>query len=400
MPPKSWKSTILGDYAEVIMGQSPESEYYSTDCTQTPFLQGNRTFGLKYPTFDTYTSKRTKIAPKGSVIVSVRAPVGDTNMAPSELCLGRGVAALVSKDKDNEFLYYLVKSLKPLLNQNENGSVFGSINRDDLNNFPILLPNLDERCKIGTILSLFDTKIELNRKINDNLMVLSELIFQNWIRTFCDGDYVSAIPNTNMQSLDHLCSKITDGSHFSPESEENGTHAMFSVKDMRTNGFDRSECKMIGDLAFEKLKSAGCVPIRDDIVIAKDGSYLKELFLINEDHEDAILSSIAIFRPDRKTIYPEILLAYLRLPEVLATVRDNFVSGSAVPRIILKNFKELQLCVPSLTKQDEILPCLRTIREMIFHKDLETIRLTQLRDYLLPKLICGDIDCSYPSLLD
>lgn len=169
MYPDSWKSTTLGAYAEVIMGQSPESDYYSSDCSQTPFLQGCRTFGTKFPKFDTYTSKVTKLAPKGSVILSVRAPVGETNMAQSELCLGRGVAALVSKDQDNEFLYYLVRSLAPLMNQNENGSTFGSINRDGLRNLPISLPDVDERSKIGHILSTIDDKIELNLTINDNL---------------------------------------------------------------------------------------------------------------------------------------------------------------------------------------------------------------------------------------
>ena len=138
MPPESWNSIALGEYAKVIMGQSPESDYYTTNPNDTPFLQGNRTFGSKYPAFDTYTSKITKLAPTGSVIISVRAPVGDTNIAPVELCLGRGVAALSSNDPDNEFLYYLMKYLAPVLNQNENGSTFGSINRSDLENLQLI----------------------------------------------------------------------------------------------------------------------------------------------------------------------------------------------------------------------------------------------------------------------
>ena len=197
-----------------------------------------------------------------------------------------------------------------------------------------------------------------------------------------------------MQSLGSLCSKLTDGSHFSPEAEESGTHPMYSVKDMRTNGFDRSDCKMIGDEAFANLKKSGCVPMVDDILIAKDGSYLKELFIVNEDSEDAILSSIAIFRPDISKIFPEVLLAYLRLPDVLSTVKDNFVSGSAVPRIVLKSFKELRLKVPSLDKQNEILPHLRSVREIIWNNEKEISQLIALRDYLLPKLMSGEIDVS------
>ena len=84
-----------------------------------------------------------------------------------------------------------------------------------------------------------------------------------------------------------------------------------------------------------------CVPKKDDILVAKDGSYLKEIFICNRDERYAILSSIAIFRPDTSVIIPEILLALLKSPSVLKEVRDNYVSGSALPRIVLKDFKKL-----------------------------------------------------------
>ena len=166
MPPESWKNTKLGDYAKVIMGQSPESDYYTTDPKDVPFLQGNRTFGFKYPSFDTYTRKITRLAPCGSVIVSVRAPVGDTNLAPVDLCIGRGVAALTSTDPDNEYLYYLVKYLVPLLNQNENGTTFGSINKSDLCRLPFLLPDYRSRAIIAGLLSLIDNEIRTCQAIN------------------------------------------------------------------------------------------------------------------------------------------------------------------------------------------------------------------------------------------
>lgn len=170
MPVEQWQPSKLGDYAKVIMGQSLESKYYSDDCSLTPFLQGNRTFGMKYPTFDTFTIKGTRIAVKGSVLVSVRATVGDINLSPTELCMGVGLASLTSSDINNEYLYYLMKSLKPVFNQNEKGSIFGSINRRDIENVPILLPSVEERNKIGKVLSNIDAKIENNCKINDNLI--------------------------------------------------------------------------------------------------------------------------------------------------------------------------------------------------------------------------------------
>ena len=81
----------LEDIVDVTMGQSPKSEYYNTEGKGYPFLQGNRTFGFKYPTFDTYTTVMTKPAKAGDVIMSVRAPVGDLNITPVDMCLGSEV---------------------------------------------------------------------------------------------------------------------------------------------------------------------------------------------------------------------------------------------------------------------------------------------------------------------
>ena len=88
----------LEDIVDVTMGQSPKSEYYNTEGKGYPFLQGNRTFGFKYPTFDTYTTVMTKPAKAGDVIMSVRAPVGDLNITPVNMCLGRGVCSLRMKN--------------------------------------------------------------------------------------------------------------------------------------------------------------------------------------------------------------------------------------------------------------------------------------------------------------
>ena len=93
----------LSELATIVAGQSPESKYYN-NISGTPFLQGNRTFGTKYPSIDTYTTKVTKLAHKGDVLMSVRAPVGDINIANRDICIGRGLASIRAKDNDNDFI--------------------------------------------------------------------------------------------------------------------------------------------------------------------------------------------------------------------------------------------------------------------------------------------------------
>lgn len=160
----------LQDIADVTMGQSPKSEFFNTNGKGVPFLQGNRTFGLKYPTFDTFTTMVTKEAKEGDVIMSVRAPVGDLNITPVDMCLGRGVCSLRMKNGNQEFLYYMMKYYIPQLINKESGTVFGSVNRNDINGLEIDIPN-DEvvQRKISRFLSMLDEKIQINNSINNNL---------------------------------------------------------------------------------------------------------------------------------------------------------------------------------------------------------------------------------------
>ena len=161
----------LGEIVDVIMGQSPKSEYYNSNGEGTPFLQGNRTFGRKYPTFDTYTTMVTRTANAGDVIMSVRAPVGDLNITPVDMCLGRGVCSLRMKNGNQEFLYYLMKYNVPKLVERESGTVFGSVNRNDIDGLEIDVPDdIETQNKIADFLAQIDEKIELNESINNNLV--------------------------------------------------------------------------------------------------------------------------------------------------------------------------------------------------------------------------------------
>ncbi|OLR56755.1 restriction endonuclease subunit S [Hornefia porci] len=160
----------LEDIADVTMGQSPKSEFYNSDGEGMPFLQGNRTFGTKYPTFDTYTTKVTKTAKAGDVIMSVRAPVGDLNFTPVDMCLGRGVCGIRMKNGNQSFLFYLLKYYMPLLLKKESGTVFGSVNRNDINGLEIDIPEEESDQKIiARYLAMLDDMIEENEKINKNL---------------------------------------------------------------------------------------------------------------------------------------------------------------------------------------------------------------------------------------
>ncbi len=176
--PEEWSFEPLIKHAEIIMGQSPESKFYNNTGEGIVFLQGIRTFGEKYPTYDTYTTKITKKAKEGSVLLSVRAPVGEVNIATKDACIGRGLMAINSKN--NEFIYQLLKAFKPYLVGKETGTVYGSVTKNDIAELKLPFPPQSEQLKIAEILSSLDDKIELNRHINANLEAVASALFKKW----------------------------------------------------------------------------------------------------------------------------------------------------------------------------------------------------------------------------
>lgn len=165
--------------------------------------------------------------------------------------------------------------------------------------------------------------------------------------------------------LEDVCLKITDGSHYSPKNDENSKIPMLSVKDMLAYDFNYKDCKHISEEEYNKMKRNDCVPKIGDVLVAKDGSYLKEIFVNKRDDKKAILSSIAIFRPNTNIILPEYLCYLLKSSKVHNYARNNCVSGSALPRIILKSFKNIPIEITTIENQTKIVNFLSSLDKKI-----------------------------------
>ena len=165
-------------------------------------------------------------------------------------------------------------------------------------------------------------------------------------------------------SIEELCEVITDGAHYSPRFFQGGI-PMYSVKDMTDYGFDRSNAKTISLEDYLKLKNAGCEPMDDDILIAKDGSVMKHVFKYKHDEKCVLLSSIAILRPNKDIIDPDYLVFSILNSKIKKNIINNYVSGSGVPRIVLKDFKKIKIEVAKLELQSKISSFLNQINQKI-----------------------------------
>ena len=165
--PQGWKVGTLGDIANIIMGQSPAGSSYNERGNGVIFYQGRTEFGFRFPNVRLYTTMPKRYAEPMSILLSVRAPVGDINVAIEKCCIGRGLASISSKRGLHSFLLYLVKSLKNRLEVfNGEGTVFGSINKNTLTQFKIIIPPIEMQEKFNEIIQRHDCMVlELHKEI-------------------------------------------------------------------------------------------------------------------------------------------------------------------------------------------------------------------------------------------
>lgn len=338
---------------------------------------------------------------RGDIVITTRGTIGNVALYSAKvpydnIRINSGMLIIrCGKNISNQYLYQALRSdwFQRQIMAVQSGSAQPQLPKSHFLKMSIPLPILSIQQKIANVLQALDDKIELNSAINNNLEQQALALFRHYFMVY--EPYGGSAPSGwTAVSLDDVCVRITDGSHYSPADDPDAPYPMYSVKDMETYGFNSSSCKHITEEEFHIMQKNDCVPRLNDILVAKDGSYLKEIFICSEERDEAILSSIAIFRPDTEIIIPEILLYLLKQPSVRKDVGDNYVSGSALPRIVLKDFKKYSFLLPPMTEQSKIGSVLHSIRMQTKANIDEIQRLSALRDALLPRLMSGELDVS------
>ena len=174
-----FEGCVLDEF-DLTMGLSPPGDSYNEVFDGMPMFQGNADFGFRFPSNRVYTTDSKRVAEKFDTLISVRAPVGEQNMALEKCCIGRGVAALRYKNNKNyyTYTYFKFKSLMQEMRKfNETGTIFGSINKTDFENFKITVPSTDMVRKFQDQVKDIDDKVILNcTKINTLIKLRDTLL--------------------------------------------------------------------------------------------------------------------------------------------------------------------------------------------------------------------------------
>lgn len=180
--PRGWRVGCIDDEFDLTMGQSPPGDTYNEAGVGVPFYQGRADFGFRFPTRRVYCTAPTRLAKMGDTLISVRAPVGDINMAAEECAIGRGVAAARHKTGSRSYSYQFMRAQAEVFERFEaDGTVFGSIGKKDFHAIPCVAPPRNLVMEFDRRVATIDSRIEITENQTTTLTALRDALLPKLI---------------------------------------------------------------------------------------------------------------------------------------------------------------------------------------------------------------------------
>jgi|ERR1051326_980192 type I restriction enzyme S subunit len=338
-----WNRRSLGDLCDVIAGQSPDGKFYNSEGVGLPFYQGKREFGERFIRApSTWTSQITKIARPGDILMSVRAPVGPVNLASTEICIGRGLAAIRSRGEvDIQFLFYQLVHLQPII-AGKDGAVFPSISKSEIQGLNIAAPLLSEQQRIVGILDEAFEGIAIAKGHAEKNLQNARAIFESYLEEAFNDE-------SEMTNLSDLTAEITDGDHMPPPKAPTGI-PFITISNVvkETREIDFGETFFVPTEYFAKLGITK-KPVAGDVLYTVTGSFGIPV-LVKEQRDFCFQRHIALIRPKPTTDSRWLTYALLS-PQVFAQA-CALSTGTAQKTVSLGVLRRIR--VPKVKHSDQL----------------------------------------------
>ncbi len=251
-----WTYKKLGEACQIIMGQSPQSEFYNDNGEGLPFFQGCSDFGIIHPVAKVYCSNPSKIALPLDVLMSVRAPIGSLNIANVKCCIGRGIASFrqIENVSIYKYLYYILQASEKKLQNMGTGSTFKAIGKNSLQDFIIPLPSIKDQKAIVAELDEINETIELLKQQVADLDNLEQSTFYSMF-----GDPVTNERGWSVKKLGELSEIVRGGSPRPISMFLGGTIPWIKIGDA-TKGDDIYLSRTKEFIIQEGLSKTRCIP--------------------------------------------------------------------------------------------------------------------------------------------
>jgi type I restriction enzyme S subunit len=401
-----WREYHLKEIANIIMGQSPSSSTYNEEEVGLPFLQGCADFGKRFPTKKIYCSAPKKIAPRDSILLSVRAPVGSSNRAiDSEYCIGRGLAAIVGASADQNFLEYKIISHVHDLEMVSQGSTFLSINTSDLNELKVFCPvSLPEQRKIARILSTVDEVIEWTEAAIGKYQAIKQGMMHDLFTRGLDHNGKLRPRREEAPELYHqtalgwlpkewevvpaekVCLAVIDCKNRTPPPCEEGC-PVIRTPNVRDGEFVYGDLLYTDSESYEIWTKRG-KPKPGNVVITREAP-VGEVCLIPANMHTACLGQrMMMYQPDPKILNNEFMLVALQSLPVRNRLLD-LAGGSTVGHVKVGDIRELLIPLPTTGEQKSIHSRIDKLFRTIKVESKKLGKFQKLKQALMQALLTG-----------
>lgn len=377
-----WEQRKLKDIAQIIMGQSPNSENYTDNPNDYILVQGNADMKQGRVVPRVWTKQVTKTAKKNDLILSVRAPVGDVGKTDYDVVLGRGVAGL----KANEFVFQLLGKMKDTgyWTKLSTGSTFESINSNDIKDAVIIVPAEDEQRKIGLFFKKLDDTIALYQR---KLVLLKEqkkgFLQKMFPKVGANTPEVRFAGFTDDWKECKLgdFSDVRDGTHASPKYISQG-HPMVTSKNLTHSGLDMTDVSFLTDEDFNEINKRSKVNI-GDILFGMIGTIGNPVIV---DRDDFAIKNVALIKEKiSNPIINRWLLQYLKSPSFNQFIQKENAGGTQ-KFIALGLIRDMKLRVPELDEQQKIGQFFKNLDDTIILHQQELDLLKETKKGFLQKM--------------
>ena len=340
----------LKDCCTIIAGQSPESKYYNTGGIGIPFFQGKADFGEVYPTIRVYCSQPTKIAEKDDILLSVRAPVGPTNLSPGRVCIGRGLTAIRPSEILNlKYLLHYFRYFEAQLQQKGTGTTFKAITQDVVRNLEIPVPSLEEQGRIVTrieeLFSELNNGMETLRKTKQQLAVYRQAVLETAFR--------ECALKENVQLGDILSEKPRNG--YSPKGVDYQTKYRNLTLTATTSGYFKDNCFKYIDINIEDDSYLWVK--HNDILIQRANTieYVGTAVLYQGEDNRYVYPDLMMKCHTKDRINPQFVIYQLQSRVCKTHFREHATGTSgSMPKINQKTVMTAPIIMTSLDEQERI----------------------------------------------
>ncbi len=348
--PSGWRLVRLDRVCEIIAGQSPPGDTYRNSPVGLPFFQGKADFGLRHPIARVWCTAPTKIAKPGDILISVRAPVGPTNVADAECCIGRGLAAIrPGNDASGDFVLAALRYKERELVCLANGSTFTAITREHLASFQLPLPPLPEQKRIVAKLSEQMAAIEKARAAAEAQLAAAKALPAAFLREIFPKPGSKLPSGWRWMSLENIC----DDQIGKKDPRLTPLHPFFYVD---ISSID-NENKCVADAKTflgNKAPSRARQVIREnDVVVSTTRPNLNAVAIVSKRLDGEICSTgFCVLRPT-PSVHPKLLFAYVQSPYFVQTLSE-LVRGALYPAVTDKHVRAQLIPLPPLSDQKHI----------------------------------------------